>query len=432
MVFNAPRLKDIRNAMCYATFIAAPYERQLASLNLAFYEHTEEAQEARERWQKHLNSAPTARKRPKAIPPKEQFAEALATDLQTIRQPVEQLSPRAAQYVATHPEDWQESSSHYLSVCQAVQQFGKNEVMLALLHRDQDRLAAGRSTMAHSVQAAQRINEPSNEFHFTAQLQRDALASNGPHTKAEKYNGAFHCMKYLVQAGTQHDSDQNRFLASTVLKQEHSARHRDNVNIFSGLDPLKAGGAASLMRDISDAMYKDRLHGPLKDAEEALASGNIQDLEDALRQDHNLNQAMRAIAYRFQQESPHPATRPVPYEKDHTTYRIRAEQALADAAKTALHREQATTGRSKDNHPSPEFLQAALRQAEHYHLDHANVMDRLDRGEATIGNTMYFRNSAKALEYLARAETVQEALNHLASHPNWRQEIAESRRHYQL
>lgn len=114
--------------------------------------------------------------------------------------------------------------------------------------------------MAYGSREVQQVAER-NSFQNEVKYRRVASTADDPAEKCSAYL-MVHCgMRTLVDDGAASDDAADecaRFLAAYILGSEFQNRYIENISVFSGLDPLKDGGAGSSMRRLSDAFYRDR------------------------------------------------------------------------------------------------------------------------------------------------------------------------------
>ena len=407
-----PAVEHVRRAMQFASEVAIPYETAVRNIHFAFYLHTDTAHRQKELFNQTLSQALT-----KAGKSDQEIDDVIRHTKEKERaDSASGVNGQVAQYVVTHPEDWESSSNHYVAVCRAIVELGENDVMTGLLEGQVQRIAQGRRLMATAAKTARLVGEPS-DITKAAQHKERAYTTRDPDEKAAHYRASFR--RILATFFDPEDDDHRRrtFLANALMSDEFARRQDDNISIYADLDPVKAGGAASHMRNLSDDLYRKRQHGPMRDAATALAEDDQPAVAQHLKRDHRMNKIMHATALRFQDNPPNIGW-------DDTS----PEKALEDARR--LESMLANSDENAAQHPEPAMLLAAQRQAVASLRAHANTMTALAAGDTSRGTTMYHLAEARRLEYFMQPEVIRETLEFLKEHPNWRRRAAEDAEAY--
>ncbi len=346
--------RDMQVAMCFAEEVAAPYRSEIVGVQQEFFRHSEASRVQREGFDGNLREALLN------AGGNWNEAEAALRGMNELR--AETQLDSVTQYVNDHPSAWLARSDAYVATLKGIQELGEHHVLMGLLQDDTDVVIHGRAVMQYAADAAHDMNDYMHNVTYVADALYGALNSHDPAEKAVTYTKVQQCMDELFSMVDRPEPGVSEFVARWALNQEHAARYHDNMSVFFDLDPIKSGGIAGAMRDISDASYRDRSGGPLVDAQEALAARDEGLVADLLDADRRFNEAMHAVAF---------YNEPRMQEFNTETAAIvgQLESGSAEQAAAELRQMAERVGQVPDGLDHPvSYLETAMRNlaAEHY------------------------------------------------------------------
>ena len=397
--------RDVQAAMCFAHEVASPYLREVLGVQSEFCDHTDAGIAKLER----------AKGSFRELLMKRNFSDELADS--TVDRVNELLaadrSEAVTQYVNDYPESWVERSKCYVDTLKSIHELGEHQVLMGLIEDDPGVVMHGRAVMQYAADSGRDMNDADHNVSVLADALYKVSDSDDLVEKVVTYVKVHQIMDDLFFMADRSDSAVAGFVSRVVLDKEYAEKYHDNLSVFFDLDPLKSGGIASAMREISIASYGYRSGGPLVDAQEALAARDHELVVELMYADRRFNEAMHAVAFyneprmdQFRTEA-----KALVDQLESTS----ADQAAAEMRQMAERAGQLSEGL---DHPMSQ-LEAAMRSmsAEHY----MNVADSIDKGgKVGFSDVLY----GHMLEKLSTAEECQQALDALHANPQWRAEVA--------